>query len=472
MTRTVLVVDLGTSGIKVALVDDALRLEAASQASYATSHPEPGAAEQEPHAWTRALLSAVDTLPLDDRPPGAVVLTGQMPTLVATDGSLAPIAPARTWQDSRADLLVARELSEADQRQIAAVSGAPIDGRYIIPMYLALGRRASHILSAKDWLYAWLTGDVATEPSTASGYGAYALESASWSATLLALWGVPQELVPPVVSPTRSRPLLPGRLPGVASGTPVLVGLADSVAGHHYLTMGDDDAIAVIEGTSTVVLARAEASAERRLDLLYTPLARPASVGVELDLLATGSSLRWLAELTHSSIASIEEWASQVCTADGCDLVVAPYLAGGEQGVLWRSDLAGSILGITLATSPADLARALSEGIAFELTRCLETLGHTRAVRMAHHPGARARPQTLATLGFDVATTEAPPSVLGVAALAHTALGNAVELPPPQLTPVCSLGTREAHQLRARLERYLSLMPQAARRPRALSEEE
>jgi xylulokinase len=54
------------------------------------------------------------------------------------------------------------------------------------------------------------------------------------------------------------------------------------------------------------------------------------------------------------------------------ELLFAPYLAGGEQGILWNPKLRGMLIGLTLAHSAAHIARALLEGMSFEIRRCLE----------------------------------------------------------------------------------------------------
>jgi xylulokinase len=53
-------------------------------------------------------------------------------------------------------------------------------------------------------------------------------------------------------------------------------------------------------------------------------------------------------------------------------VVAFPHLAGGEQGALWDPGAPAAFVGLSLTTSQGDLARALLEGIAFEMHRCVE----------------------------------------------------------------------------------------------------
>lgn len=68
------------------------------------------------------------------------------------------------------------------------LTGQWVDGRYLLPMFGRIARddparaaATATIASAKDYLFAWLTGELATDPSTASGYGCYALEAGDWA---------------------------------------------------------------------------------------------------------------------------------------------------------------------------------------------------------------------------------------------------------------------------------------------------
>ena len=73
------------------------------------------------------------------------------------------------------------------------MTGQWVDGRYLLPMFGRIARTdparaaaTTTIASAKDYLFSWLTGELATDPSTASGYGCYELETGRWNAAALA----------------------------------------------------------------------------------------------------------------------------------------------------------------------------------------------------------------------------------------------------------------------------------------------
>ena len=164
--------------------------------------------------------------------------------------------------------------------------------------------------------------------------------------------------------------------------------------------------MAYIGGTSTVILGVAD-----RLVLdpdhrfLVTPLAVPGCWGLEMDLLATGSAITWLADLLGGGMDATGLVELAAATDPGRAPVLLPYLTPGEQGALWDPLLHGAIVGLDLGHGREHLARALVNGIILESRRCLavldETCGPGHAVEVAG--GSAAAPSFRADLADAVA---------------------------------------------------------------------
>jgi xylulokinase len=404
--------DLGTSGLKAVAADGEGDLIAFAGAGYPTSRPAPGAAEQDPADWIAAVRTALAALAADAPPSRwrAIGLSGMIPTLVTTDAHGEPTGPAITWEDSRAEIEADRlrtQISLDSERDggeaLYRLTGQWVDGRYLLPMFARLASDDRHraaatadLLGAKDYLFGWLTGQAVTDPSTATGFGCYDLRTGEWDGDVLraaavlvrgdvpvppvsagAFGGLPS--LPPVWPSASTRTLLPELAAAFGCGEiPVCVGAADSVLG--ALGLGADTAgqIAYVAGTSTVVLGIAD---RLMLDpwhrFLVTPLAQPGLWGLEMDLLTTGSSLRWLAGLFGDDLdeAAVLALAAQLDPADAP--VVLPYLSPGEQGALWDPVLTGSVTGLTLRHDRRHLARGLVNGIVLESRRCVTVLDET-----------------------------------------------------------------------------------------------
>jgi xylulokinase len=403
--------DLGTSSLKGVVVDSAGGVVASAQASYQTHRPSPSRAEQFPADWIAAANQVLAQLSQRSAAAewAAIGLSGMIPTLVTLDDARKAIGPAITWEDVRAESEGVTLRGEIGPDRLYWLTGQFVDGRYLLPMFAWLRQHepervasTSSICGAKDYLYLYLTGQLSTDPSTATGYGCYEVASTSTSRIRA---GLAQEL----------------RLP---EGLPVCAGGADSVLGAFGLGVNQPGSVAYVAGTSTVILGvtdRVQLDAEHRY--LVTPLAMAGRWGLEMDLLSTGSSLQWLAGmmgLAGGASAVVELAAGSTPGAHGVSFL--PYLSSGEQGALWDADLRGAIFGLQLIHRREDLARALLEGMAIESRRCLRVLDEA---------GLTSREIT--------ASGSAVGSLLFWQLLAD-ATGCSVAIPPASATMVSALG--------------------------------
>jgi sugar (pentulose or hexulose) kinase len=307
-----------------------------------------------------------------------------IPTLVVLDGAGCPVGPAITWEDARAEVEGARLSEAVGARRLYELTGQRVDGRYLLPMVSRVMATSPDNLTdgaffagAKDYLFQFLSGDLATDPSTATGYGCFGLDSGDWLGDIVDAMGLAGETprLPPVEPSLMWRPLCPAAALalGLPSGLPVCLGAADSVLGALGCGARNDGDIAYLSGTSTVIIG---VSTQPLRDpagrWLVTPLA-DAAWGLEMDLLSTGSAVAWLAATL--GLAAEEDVLGLALGVDHAQApIFLPYLAPGEQGALWDADLSGAIIGLDLGHGPAHLARALLNGIVVESRRCLAAL--------------------------------------------------------------------------------------------------
>ena len=80
-----------------------------------------------------------------------------------------------------------------------------------------------------------------------------------------------------------------------------------------------------------------------------------------MDLMSTGSALRWLAEALGLAQPDRVYVRAAESPPGARGLMALPYLAGGEQGALWDAHAQGAFVGLTLMHGVSDLARALLE---------------------------------------------------------------------------------------------------------------
>jgi xylulokinase len=383
--------DLGTSAVKALAVDATGRAVAAAQAPFPTLATADGQAEQAPADWLAAVAAATAMIGGElgagwTAQVTAVGLAGQLPTLVCL-GAQGPLGPAITWADARADPWAAAILDEGKRERLYRQTGMPIDGRYLAPMFRFHwhSRRAQvrRIMSAKDYLCHALTGALATDPATAAGYGVYALDEGRWDGELCALWDLDVALLPEIrPASAAAGPLheAGAALLGLPEGVPVSVGTADSVAGALAMGGPPPGTVAIQLGSSAVVIdAAPQPSLDPGRRFLVTPHAVTGWFAREMDVLAAGSGFSWLAALLGTTTEDLSARAARSPPGTR-GLYFAPYVAGGEQGALWRPELRGALHGLGMQHGRGDIARAFLEGTLYEIRRCVEVLAETTAV--------------------------------------------------------------------------------------------
>ena len=214
--------DLGTSGLKGVALTPGGTVVARGSAAYPTGRPVPGACEQAPRDWiaaVEAVAAELGTVAAPRRWRG-IGLSAMIPTLVTARAGGEPAGPAITWQDSRADARGEQLRERCGGGRLYRATGQWVDGRYLLPMFLrvaddepARAATVTGLLAAKDYLFGWLTGEIATDPSTAAGFGCYRLEAGAWdgdvvaAAAALAGPAVPAlPSLPPILPSTACRP--------------------------------------------------------------------------------------------------------------------------------------------------------------------------------------------------------------------------------------------------------------------------
>jgi xylulokinase len=375
--------DLGTSGLKGVVQSSEGEVLASARAGYATARPAPGRAEQDPADWLQALGEVVASLAAEVASGrwGGIGLSGMIPTLALADTDLNPIGPAITWEDDRAEEEGEVFRSGVGGDDLYRRTGQWVDGRYLLPMWqwierheLSWASAARHVLGAKDLLFSRMTGVVATDPSTATGFGCFSLDGARWDPDLA---GDLLSRLPDLHASTWSAPLSPlaANELGIAGGIPVVLGAADSVAGALAVGAVQPGDAASLWGTSTVILGVSDALVfDDRHRFLVTPLALGDMWGLEMDLVSTGSAFAWTATLLGLDDEEAVLALAAIAPSGANGLRFLPFLGPGEQGALWDPTLSGTLHGLTLTHGREDVARALVEGIAIEHRRCLDVL--------------------------------------------------------------------------------------------------
>ncbi|MEJ3744717.1 FGGY family carbohydrate kinase [Actinomycetes bacterium KLBMP 9797] len=441
-------IDLGTSGLKLALLGADGTLLGEAESTYPVSQPAPGRAETDPVAWAAALRAALDQLPAGHRI-AAAGIAGQMHGAVLCDEAGAPVRPAVLWPDQRAAAQLARwRALPGDARARLAnplVPGmtGPI-AAWLAEHEPAAVARAAHLLLPKDYLRTVLIGPPVTERSDASATLLWDVVADGWSAAAVAAAGVPERLLPPVVDSAA----VVGEA-GALGGALVVAGCADTPAA--LLATGDGVATQVNLGTGAQVLRR---------------VAAPQPVPAPVTHLYATADRGWYAMAAVQNAGLALDWVARTLGLDWPELVAAatavpagargvsflPFLTG-ERGGIADPSSRGGWWGLTAATSRADLARAAVEAMIFTVRRAAELLGPLGpAVRLTGGGGREPLVRRLLAdaLGVPVRRIEVrSASATGAAMLAARATG--VRLIPkraesPEVAPRANPALEDAYE--------------------------
>lgn len=379
MTEIWLGVDIGTSGVKVVSIDGDGAVVATETISYPLSTPQPGWVEQRPEDWWNATVEGIRAvLAGRDDQVVAVGLSGQMHGLVALDADHEVIRPAILWNDNRNKAeceLILDRVGGLDQL-LTMTNNNALPG-YTIGKLLWLRdhepeayARTTVAINPKDYLRLKLTGDLITDVSDASGFGALDVRARAWSQPLLSALEVPIEMLPPVVesSDITGRVSAQGaQATGLVAGTPVVGGGGDAVVQTTSMGIVSPGPLGVTVGTAGNVTAASERCPDNPQGRLQISCGNsPGRWHVMGVALTTGGALQWwrqaLAPLVGDQPAAATLAAlAQESPVGAAGLRFLPYLAG-ERCPHLDPDARGAWTGLDLSHDLRDMSRSIVEG--------------------------------------------------------------------------------------------------------------
>lgn len=444
-------IDVGTSGARAAAFDlDGRRLLEARR-GYPTHSARPGWAEQDARAWRSAAIGALGDLVRRVVADGlgraaevkAIGLTGQCPSVVLVDGRGEPVSAGLIYRDNRASPQADAIRDRFGDTAIHRRTGHLPSGFHIAPKLLWLREHEPTAFAAarlafqpRDLVALALTGVAATDGTHAGATLVYDLLRGDWDTDLMDDLGLDASLFPDI-RPSAGvvgglRATLARRV-GLAAGTPVVLGGADSQACALGVGVVAPGPVSEMAGSSTCLNAAVPAPLDV-LAVTHYPHVIPGPFTTETGINTTGAAIAWLAGLlyggrngraTDPDYARLDAETGRV--GPGADGVVAlPVLGDGERT---DPDLRGAFIGLSLRHDRAVLVRAMLEGVAFAMADQLDLLRASDApVTELRVSGGDARLATWTrikadVLGIPVRIVPGDAAVTGVAMLAGLGAG-------------------------------------------------
>ena len=372
-------IDIGTTSAKCLAVDESGEVIALGQYPYPMKHPQQGWAEQDPEDYWRGLVHTVHLCVEQCRNAGrhsddiaALALSTQGNTVILCDSHGVPLIPAISWMDGRSSLQFDRLVSQTSLPFWYNTVGVRLTALSPAPKVLWLqencseySQRDSRLCMVPDYLAMKLCGKFAMDLPSASWTPFFSPIDRAWSKPALDVLNLPQEKLSDVVE---SGEAIGDILPEVADelglrrGVRLISGAFDQASAAHGSGARAGSRCTLSCGTAWVLYAPS-------YSLLLngkTPIPICCHVGRDtwgmVMPFSGGSVYDWC-------LRTFSESSDEPSDADA--LIFIPHLYGGLSPD-FHTESRASILGLTMAHTPADIRLAVMRGLAYESRRNME----------------------------------------------------------------------------------------------------
>jgi len=394
-------IDFGTGGVRVGLFDPEGTPVVFREAGYETRHPRPGWAEQDPDAWWSRLVEAVRAA-LDESgvAPDAIAgigLDAMACTLVALDDRDRPLRPAIMWMDVRSAEQAVR-VQETGDAALKYTGHGPVSAEWGLPKALWLKDHerehyaaAARICDCGDWATHRLTGEWKGSINFASSKFFYDRDEGGYPQSLYSavdaddvLERLPSEITDLGTVVGGLREDVAQEL-GLKAGTPVAQGGVDAYVGALGLGVVEPGKLALITGSSHVMIAQAaEPIHGQGLWGAFTDAMIPGQYTLETGQAATGTIVAWFKD----RFAGDAKAEAQRRGVDPYDVLteMALEVPVGSDGLIVLDDFQGNrtphvdplargmMWGLSLSHGPGHVFRAIIEGICYGTENILRTM--------------------------------------------------------------------------------------------------
>lgn len=375
-------IDLGTSSVKLLLVDEKGNITSEVSKDYPVFYPHSGWSEQNPEDWWTQTVEGIKELTsnIDKSLIKGIGCGGQMHGLVALDDNDKVIRPAILWNDGRTseevDFLNNKIGKSVLSERTANIAFAGFTAPKILWMKKNepdLFEKINKIMLPKDYINYKLTGVHSCDYSDASGMLLLDVEKKCWSNEMLAVCEINKSVMPALYE---SYDVIGNVKKDVAE----MLGFGDNVK----CVAGAGDNAAAAVGTGTI----GEGKCNISLGTSGTIFISSDNFGVDVNnalhsfahadgnyhlmgcMLSAASCNKWFMDdiLKDSDYKSIQ---AEIQTLGENEVYFLPYLMG-ERSPINDTDARGTFIGMTADTSRADMLQAVLEGVAFAIRDSFE----------------------------------------------------------------------------------------------------
>jgi xylulokinase len=375
-------IDLGTSAVKLLLVDDAGAIRAEVTREYPLYFPQPGWSEQDPADWWSACLDGLKELlaGVDAKAVAGIGVGGQMHGLVILDALGAVIRNAILWNDGRTAAETDWLNTAVGKARLSALTANIAFAGFTAPKILWVRdhepenfARIAKLMLPKDYINYMLTGVHACDCSDASGMLLLDVEHRRWSKEMLEICGVTEEQMPKLFE---SFEVIGTVLDGIADnlGLPgnckVVAGAGDNAAAAVGTGVVGEGGCNISLGTSGTIFISSEKFGVDPNNALHAFAHADGGFHLMGCMLSAASCNKWWMD----DILRTKEYAAEQQNINKLGenaVYYLPYLMG-ERSPLNDPAARAAFIGMTMDSTREDMTQAVLEGVSFALRDSFE----------------------------------------------------------------------------------------------------
>ena len=380
-------IDLGTSAVKLLLMNEAGQILNVVSRTYPLEFPRPGWSQQNPEDWRKAVWEGIPALleGFDRAQVAGIGAGGQMHGLVVLDEADRVIRPAILWNDGRTAQQVAYLNETVGKDRLSAWTANIAFAGFTAPKLLwmrenepELFAEIKKIMLPKDYINYLLTGVHSTDYSDASGTLLLDVAKRRWSEEMLELCGLRAEQMPRLFESYETvGALLPeaARALGLPESVRVAAGAGENAAAAVGTGTVGEGGCNLSLGTSGTIFISSDRFRVDENNALHAFAHADGGYHLMGCMLSAASCNKWLME----DIFRTEDYAAEQAAVSREKLgrnpvYFLPYLMG-ERSPINDTNARGMWIGMTMDTRREDLTQAVLEGVAFAIRDSLEVAG-------------------------------------------------------------------------------------------------
>lgn len=377
-------IDLGTSSVKLLLVDNEGKILNTATKEYPVNYPHSGWSEQNAEDWWSAVCEALSELlgGFDGRSVKAIGVAGQMHGLVVLDENDKVIRPTILWNDGRTDKETAYLNEVIGKEKLFEYTGNIAFAGFTAPKIMWLREnepenfaKISKIMLPKDYINYLLTGTHCTDYSDAAGMLLLDVKNKRWSKDMLDICGITEKQMPRLYESFGVVGTLKQDIAdkfGLNPETVVVAGAGDNAAAAIGTSTVGEGRCNISLGTSGTIFVSSDSFSGDAAQAIHSFCHSDGGYHLMGCILSAASCNKWFCD----EILNTKDYKAEEASVVGLgknEVFFLPYLMG-ERSPINDVNATGVFIGLRPNTSRADMYEAVLEGVAFAIKDNLEII--------------------------------------------------------------------------------------------------